>query len=114
MPESHNHEARSAQIIAVCFQMRASVDDVVARLLEVVRPTDVSLLKVFGDGDRVYPFEGRDPALTASSWRAELYWGVRAGELEDFLDRTERVLDCPGGVQLERREDPRSLRAKVV
>ena len=114
MPESHNREARGAQIISIRFRMRASADVVVARLLEVVRPTDVSLLKVFGDGDRVYPVEERNPALSASSWRAELYWGARAGlDLEDFLGRAERSLDCPGGVRLERGEGRRSLRAKV-
>ena len=114
MTESHKQEAGGTQIIAVHFQMDASADKVVARLLEAVRPTDVSLLKVFADGDRVYPFEGRDPALSASSWRAELYWGARAGlDLEDFLDRAERFLDCPGSVRLERGEDRWSLRAKV-
>lgn len=102
MAAPHHHEARGAQIIAVSFRMTASADEVVARLLEVVRPTGVSLLKVFGDGDRVYPFEGGKPALSASSWRAELYWGESAGlDLEDFLFRAELSLGCPGRVRLE-------------
>ena len=112
MPESGHHEAHSAQIIAIRFRMTASADDVVARLLEAVRPIDVSLLKVFGDENHVYPFEGRNPARTASSWRAELYWGASA-RLEDFLSRAELSLDCPGGVRLEVDERRQSLRGKV-
>lgn len=100
MPDSRRHEAHSVQIIAVRFRMAASTDEVVARLLEAVRPIDVCLLRVFGDGNHVYPFEGRNPARTASSWRADLYWGASAG-LEDFLSRAELSLDCPGGVWLE-------------
>jgi len=109
MPESGPHEAPSAEIIAVRFRMTAPAEEVVARLLEAIRPIDVSLLKVFGDGNPLYPFEGRNPARTASSWRAELYWGASA-RLEDFLSRAENCLDCPGGVRLEadeRRQSPR-------
>ena len=68
MPESTHHEARGEQIIAFRFQTRASADYVVARLLEAVRGTDLSLLNVVGDGDRVYPSEGRNAARSASSW----------------------------------------------
>ena len=76
MPESRYHEARGEQVIAVRFRMKASADEVVAHLLEAVPGIDLSLLKVFCDGDRVSPFEGRNPAgsLSASSWRAELFW----------------------------------------
>ena len=95
------------QIIAVRFRIKASADEVVARLLEAVRGTDLSLLKVFGDGDRVYPFEGRNPArsLSASSWRAELFWHsptLMSGEgLEVFMKRAEIFLELPGRVRLE-------------
>ena len=108
MPESRHHEARSVQIIAVRFRIETSVEEVVARLREAVRPIDVCLLKVFGDENQVYPFEGRNPARTASSWRAELYWGASA-RLEDFLNRADPFLDCPGGVRLEADERRRSL-----
>ena len=100
MPESRYDGERREQAIAIRFRMKGSTDEVVARLLEAVRPIDVYLLRVFGDGNHVYPFEGRNPARTASSWRADLYWGASAG-LEDFLSRAELSLDCPGGVWLE-------------
>ena len=107
MPESRYHKVRSEQIIAVRFRMKASSDEVVAHLLEAVRGTELTLLKVFGDGDRVYPFEGRDPArsLSASSWRAELFWHsstlVSGGGLEVFLKRAKFFLEVPDGVRLE-------------
>lgn len=107
MPESRYHEARGEQIIAVRFRIKASAGEVVAHLLEAVRGTDLSLLKVFGDGDRVYPFEGRNPARSgsASSWRAELFWQSpthRSGWiLEIFLKRAEIFLEVPGGVGLQ-------------
>ena len=72
MPESRYYEGGDEQIIAVRFRMQASADEVVARLLEAVRRTDLSLLGVRGDGVRDYPFDGRNPARTASWWRAEL------------------------------------------
>ena len=107
MPESRYHEARGEQVIAVRFRMKASADEVVARLLEAVRGTDLTLLKVFGDGDRVYPFEGRNPArsLSASSWRAELFWHsptlMSGWRLEVFLKRAEIFLELPRRVRLE-------------
>ena len=112
MSESHDQEARGAQIIVVRFRTKASADEVVARLLEVVRPTDVSLLKVFGDENHLYPFEGRNPHRTASSWRAEFYWGASA-RLQDFLGRAELSLGCLGGVWLEAGERRQSLPGKV-
>ena len=74
MPEPRHHEARGVRLVAVCFRNETSVEEVVARLLEAVRRTDLFLLKVYGDGNRLYPFAGRNPAQTASSWRAELSW----------------------------------------
>ena len=112
MPESGQHEPHSAQIIAVRFRMTASVEEVVARLLEAIRPIDVSLLKVFGDENHLYPFEGRNPARTASSWRAEFYWGASV-RLQDFLGRAELSLGCLGGVWLEAGERRQSLPGKV-
>ncbi len=104
MSESPYHKAPE-QIIAVRFRIKVSTDEVVAHLLEAVRGTDLSLLKVFGDGDRVYPFEGRNPARSASSWRAELFWQSpthRSGWiLEIFLKRAEIFLEVPGGVGLQ-------------
>ena len=112
MPESRNHEARAEQIIGVRFRLKASADEVVARLLEAVRRTDLSLLKVRGDGVRVYPFGGRNPAWGASSWRAELFWHSPALKLEwpleDFLVRAELLLDSPAGLRLERGRGQRS------
>ena len=86
----------------------ASADEVVAHLLDSVRGTELALLKVFGDGDRVYPFESPDLAwsLSASSWRAELFWHsptfMSGWRLEIFLKRAEIFLGLPGRV---RRED---------
>ena len=117
MSESRYHE----QIIAVRFRMKASADEVVVHLLEAVRGTGFSLLKVFGDGDRVYPFGDRNPARSASSWRAELFWDspmlMSGRRLEVFLKRAEVFLELPGGVGLELgggqrnpREDVRGVR----
>ena len=93
------------QIIAIRFRMKALADEVVAHLLDSVRQTDLLLLKVFGDGDRVYPFEGRNPARSASSWRAELFWRSRAmnsgWHLEAFLKRAKFFLELRDRVQLE-------------
>lgn len=104
MTESRGHETSDPQIVAVRFRMKASADEVVARLLEAVRRTDLSLLHVVGDGSRVYPFGGRSPAQNASSWRAELLWrsaSFRPGwQLEVFLRRAELFLELPGGVRL--------------
>ena len=121
MPESRYHKARSEQIIAVRFRMKASSDEVVAHLLEAVRGIDLSLLKLFGDGDRVYPFEGRNPARSASSWRAELFWHsptlMSGWILEIFLKRAKFFLGLRDRVQLELgggqrnpREDVRGVR----
>ncbi len=112
MPESGHHAAHTAEIVAVRFRMTASADDVVARLLEAIRPIDMSLLKVFGDENHLYPFEGRNPDRTASSWRAELYLGASA-RLQDFLGRAELSLGCLGGVWLEADERRESLPEKV-
>lgn len=105
MPESLSHEAPRDHIVAIRFRIRASADEVVACLREAVRRTDLSLLRVFGDGDCVYPFAGRNPARTASSWRAEVAWcspAVNPGwYLEVFVARAELFLELPGGVRLE-------------
>ena len=101
MPEPRHHKARGVQIVAVRFRKKASVDEVVARLLEAVRRTDLFLLKVFGDGNRLYPFAGRNRYRTASSWRAELAWGCPAVDLEVFMARAELCLELPSGVRLE-------------
>ena len=117
MSESRYHE----QIIAVRFRMKASADEVVVHLHEAAKGTGFSLLKVFGDGDRVYPFEGGNPARSASSWRAELFWGsptpMSGWRLEVFLKRAEVFLDLSGGVglalgggQRNPREDVRGVR----
>ena len=109
------------QIIAVRFRMKASADEVVAHLLEAVGGIDLSLLKLFGDGDRVYPFEGRNPARSASSWRAELFWHsptlMSGWILEIFLKRAKFFLGLRDRVQLELgggqrnpREDIRGVR----
>ncbi len=119
MPESRYHEVRSEQVFAVRFRVKASSDEVVAHLLEAVRGTELTLLKVFGDGDRVYPFEGRDPArsLSASSWRAELFWHsptlMSGWRLEVFLKRARNFLELPGRVQLEMRGGQRNPREDV-
>ena len=112
MPESGHHEAHSAQIVAVRFRMTASVEEVVARLLEAVRRTDLFLLRVFGDGNRFYPFAGRNAARTASSWRAELSCSP-AVSLEVFMARAELFLELPGGVRLEPGGGRRPLREEV-
>ena len=105
MPELRYPESRSEHVIVVGFLKKASSDEVVARILDSVRQTDLSLSKVFGDGDRVYPLEGRSPVRSASSWRAELFWRSRAlnsgWHLEAFLARAEFFLEVPGGVALE-------------
>ena len=113
LPEPRHHEARSVQIIAVRFTKETSVEEVVARLLEAVRRTDLFLLRVFGDGNRLYPFAGRNPARTASSWRADLSWSSPAVDLEVFLKRAEIFLDLPGGVRLEPGGGRRPLREEV-
>ncbi len=105
MRESSYHEAPGEQIIAIHFRMKASIHEVVARIFDAIRETDLSLLKILGDGDRVYPSEDRKPVWRASSWRAELLWRSRAlnsaHHLEVFLARAEFFLELPGGVQLE-------------
>lgn len=113
MPEFLSHTAQDEGTITIRFGTPATADEVIARLLEAIRRTDLCLLSVFGDGDRFYPFEGRDPAR-ASSWRAELCWCANAANpgwhLQIFVRRAERFLDCPDGVRLEfsgRRRNPR-------
>ena len=118
MSEARHHKNPDEQIIAVRFRMKASSDEVVAHLLEAVRGTDLTLHKVFADGDRVYPFEGPDLAWSesASSWRAELFWHsptlMSEWRLEVFMKRAEIFLELPRRVRLElvggrrnRRED---------
>ena len=118
IPESSYREARGAKIVAVRFRKKASADEVVARLLDAVRGTELSLHRVFGDGDRV---EGRNAAWSASSWRAELFWHsptlMSGWRLEVFLKRAEIFLELPRRVRLEQpgghgdpREDPRGVR----
>ncbi len=118
MPESRRHEDLGERIIAVRFQMKATADEVVARLLESVRQTDLLLLKVFGDGDRVYPFEGRNPARSASSWRAELFLRSPTSKpgvhLEVFLVRAELFLELPGEIRLELGGGQRHSESEVV
>ena len=101
MSELRQHEAPAEQIVAVSFRMNASVEEVVTGLLEAVRRTGLSLLRVSGDGRRVYPFAGRNPARTASSWRAELSRNSPTVNLEIFVGRAELFLELPGGVRLE-------------
>ncbi len=118
MSDSRHHKVRSDQVIAVRFRMKASSDEVVAHLLHSARGTDLSLLTVFGDGDRVYPFEGRNPARSASSWRAELFWHsptlMSGWILEIFLKRAEIFLEVPGGVGLELGGGQRNPREEIV
>ena len=119
MPESRYHEARGEQVFAVRFRVKASSDEVVAHLLEAVRGTDLTLLKVFGDGDRVYPFEGPDLAWSESafSWRAELFWHsptlMSGWRLEVFLKRAKNFLELRGRVQLELAGGQRNPRGDV-
>lgn len=101
LPEQRHHEARGVHTVAVRFRMKASTEEVVTRLVEAIRRTDLSLLKVFGDGNHLYPFAGWNPARTASSWRAELSWSSSIVNLEVFVARAELFLDLPGGVWLE-------------
>ena len=118
MPALLHGEPRGEEIIAVRFQMKESLEAVVDRLLEAVRRTDLSLHKVFGDGDLVYPVQGRDPSPSASSWRAELVWRTptlnQGWHLEAFLMRAELYLDLPGGVLLELGGDRPSTREETV
>ena len=105
MPKLRQEDTRGDQIIAIRFRVKEAADDVVARLLQAARRTDLSLVKVLGDGDLVYPFGGGNPARGASSWRAEFCWGspaLRQGwHLEAFMMRAELYLDLPGGVWME-------------
>ncbi len=65
MPELRYHPTPGDQVIAVRFRMKAPADEVVARILDSVRRTEISLHKVFGDGHRVYPSECRNPLGSA-------------------------------------------------
>ena len=99
------------RITTIRFRMESTVDHVTARLLEAARQTDLSLFSVVGDGNSVYPpeertlTEARNPARSASSWRAELFWRDGASDmgrnLELFRCRAERFLDCRNGIQVE-------------
>ena len=113
MPEPRHPEARGVQRVAVRFRKKTSVEEVVARLLDAVRETDLFLLEVSGDGNRLYPFAGRNPGRTASSWRAALSWSSPAINLEVFLKRAELFLELPGGVRLEPGGGRRPLREAV-
>ena len=105
MSEARHHKARDEQIIALRFRRKASSDEVVSHLLDSIRGTDLSLFTVFGDGDRMYPFQARNPARSASSWHAELFWHsptlMLGGRLEAFLERAAFLLELTGGVWLE-------------
>jgi hypothetical protein len=114
MSRTLQNRARDERVVAVGFRGSAPVEVVVARLLEAARRTDVSLLTVFGDGDKVYPAEGQDPTRTASSWRAELAWRYLGddpgGQLEIFLGRAELYLNPPGGLRVELGRRGRTVR----
>ena len=118
MPKSGRDENRGKQLVAIRFRMKASADEVVARLFESVRRTELSLLRVRGDGVRAYPFGGRNPAWSASSWRAELSWRSPVSKpwlhLEVFLARAELFLELPGKVRLEVGGGQRRSEEKVV
>ena len=118
MPESGREEDPGEQIVAIRFRTNASADEVVARLLESVRRTDLSLFKVFGDGVRVYPFGARNPGWSASSWRAELLWcspAIKPGwHMEVFLKRAELFLELPGEIRLELGGGQRHSESEVV
>ena len=105
MAESRYSETPGEQTFAVRFHMNASANEVAARLLEAVRPTGLRLLQVFGDGNRVYPFDGQRPGRSASSWRAEFFWHsptlMSGWRLAAFLKRAEGFLGLPGRVRLE-------------
>lgn len=102
MPQAH--ALRNERITAIRFRTESTVDHVTARLLEAVRRTDLFLLTVTGDGNRVYPFEARNPTQSASSWCAELFWCEGASDmgshLEVFRRRAELFLDCRDGVHV--------------
>ena len=113
MPEPRHEEARDVQIITIRFRMKATVEEVVTGLLEAVRRTGFGLLRVGGDGNRVYPFAGRNPARTASSWRAELSRNSPTADLEVLVARAELFLEAPGRVRLEPGGGRRALRQEV-
>lgn len=96
---------RDARITTVRFKREATADHVVARLLEAVRRTDLSLLSLDGDGICVYPFETHGPIQSATSWSADLLWRDGAsdvgGHLEAFVSRANLLLDCRDGVHVE-------------
>jgi len=102
MPEFQLHTAQSEGTVEIHFRVEATADEVIARLLEAVRRTDLSLLTVVGDELRVYPFEGRNETRLASEWYAELLWrGADTSDLgwhwEVFVRRAELFLHGPVG-----------------
>lgn len=105
MHESHKHARRSGPLVAIHFRTNASSDEVVPQLFKAIRGTDLSLLAVFADGQRVHPSEVGEPARLASSWRAELFWHsptlMSGWRLEVFLTRVKTFLELPGRPQLE-------------
>ena len=110
--------SRNRQIVAIRFQREATAEEVVAWLLESVRRTGLSLLTVLGDGQRVYPRDGRNSGRRGSSWRAELTWCAGAPttgwRLQVFLGHAEILLGCPGGIRLEPGAGQRNLTSEVV
>ena len=117
MSESRQNQDREERVIVVRVRHRASAEEVVAQLLEAARPTDISLLTVFGDGGRVYPFGGQDPRRTASSWRAKLLWHQHSDDpgeqLEIFLGRAGLFLNLSDGVRVESDGGDRRAREKA-
>ena len=105
MPESLSHKIGDERITDVRFRTESTADQVIARLLEAVRRTDLFLLTVFGDGHRVYPFGRGNSARAASLWCAELFWRAGASDMgwhfEVFLCRAEIFLDCPDGFHVQ-------------
>jgi hypothetical protein len=101
MPQSRSLD----RITTIRFQVEATVDHVIARLFESVKRTDLSLLSLAADGERVYPLVARSPTTSASSWRADLLWREAPldvnGHMEIFLHRAELFLDLlPPGVHV--------------
>jgi hypothetical protein len=105
MIDTYSAVTRDGQCIAVQFRMCAEADEVAGRLLRAVQWTDLSLVQLLCDGDRVYPFGGTNAAAMESSWRAEFLWTSSAPDavwrLEVFLGLAKFLLGLPGGLQIE-------------
>lgn len=93
------------RITTIRFRVDATVDQVVARLLESVRRTEISVLTLEADGQTVYPLGSKSAPASASSWRADMLWTDApldvALHLEVFLKRAELFLDpFPPGIHV--------------